>query len=99
MNQGYGQQDALPTGNMTSFRDVINIRKYDFPEVVVSEPTMKSTGPTKHVVYKLTGKDYLGEFEALRRYSQFALFREVLCTRFPALFIPPMPPKKKIVSI
>lgn len=82
-----------------SFRDVINIRKYDFPEIVVSEPVVKSSGPTKHVVYKVIGKDHLGEFEIMRRYSHFALFREVLLARFPALFIPPMPPKKKLVSI
>jgi hypothetical protein len=84
---------------MQSFRDVVNLRKFDFPEIVVSEPVAKSSGPTKHVVYKVAGKDYLGEFEVMRRYSHFALFREVLCTRFPALYIPPMPPKKKLVSI
>jgi hypothetical protein len=54
---------------MMSFRDVINIRKYDFPEIVVTEPTLKGSGPTKHVEYKMTGKDYLGEFEAFRRYK------------------------------
>ena len=28
----------------------------------------------------------------------FAMFREALLNRFPGLFIPPMPPKKKLVT-
>jgi len=83
---------------MGHFRDVSNFRKFDFPEIVVSEPIVKSSGPTKHVIYKVFGKDHLGEFECLRRYSMFAMFREALLNRFPGLFIPPMPPKKKLVT-
>ena len=86
-------------GCMRSFRDVAGLRKHEFPEIVVMEPVVKSSGPTKHVEYKVTGKDYLGEFECARRYSHFAIFREILCVRFPGLFIPPMPPKKKLVRI
>jgi len=83
---------------MTSFRDLVKLKKYDFPEILVSEPVSKGSGPTKHVVYKVTGRDYLGEFEIMRRYSHFLLFREVLFNRFIGLFIPPIPPKKKIVT-
>jgi len=48
-------QDSLPEGCMTTYRDLINIRKYDFPEIMVSDPVIKGSGPTKHVDYKVTG--------------------------------------------
>ena len=83
---------------MTSFRDVARLRKYDFPEIIVCDPSQKGS-VSKHVVYKMMGKDHLGEFEGFRRYSHFLLFREILVTRFVGLYIPPMPPKKKLVSI
>mgnify|MGYP001560468883 FL=1 len=73
---------------------MINIRKFDFPEIIVCEPTVKG-----HVAYMVKGKDRLGDFEVIRRYSQFAGFREILITRLMGLYIPPMPPKKKLVSI
>ena len=34
-----------------------------------------------------------------RRYKEFNLLRDVLKERFPGLYIPPMPPKKKIVKL
>ena len=89
----------LPTGCLVTFRDVVNIRKYEFPEILICDPKTTGSGPTKHTVYKMTGKDHLGEFEGVRRYSHFNLFREILITRFPGLYIPPMPPKKKLVCI
>jgi PX domain len=88
----------LPTGCLVTFRDVVNIRKYEFPEILICDPKTTGSGPTKHTVYKMSGKDHLGEFEGFRRYSHFNLFREILITRFPGLYIPPMPPKKKLVS-
>lgn len=80
---------------MTSFRDLYSMRKYDFPEFNVCEPTLIG-GATKHHVYKVKGKDHFGEFELTRRYREFAMLRELLQTRFYGLYIPPMPPKKKI---
>ncbi len=32
----------------------------------------------------------------MRRYSEFFLFREFLFSRWPGLYVPPIPPKKKI---
>jgi len=89
-------QDKLPEGSMTSYRDVTNIRRYDFPEIIVCEPSVKG-GMSKHVEYMVKGKDYLGEFEVQRRYKQFFMFRESILNRFPGLYVPPMPPKKKLV--
>ena len=73
------------------------LRVYDFPEIMVGEPVTKGTGPSKFVVYKILGRDHLGDFEVWRRYSHFNMFRDILITRFVGLYIPPMPPKKKIV--
>ena len=47
-----------------------------------------------HVVYKLKGTDKLGEFDIQRRYNEFYVLRGVLVKRFPAFYIPPVPPKK-----
>jgi hypothetical protein len=61
-------QDKLPEGSLVTYRDVNNIRKYEFPEVIVCSPTIKG-GVSKHVEYCVKGKDYLGEFEVFRRYK------------------------------
>mmetsp|Transcript_3569 Transcript_3569/g.2597 ORF Transcript_3569/g.2597 Transcript_3569/m.2597 type:complete len:93 (+) Transcript_3569:473-751(+) len=92
MTGGMGGID-LSTGILESYRDLPKLKQYDFPEVMVNEPTVKGSGPTKFVVYKVSGRDHLGEFECWRRYSHFLLFREILTQRFIGLYIPPMPPK------
>ena len=52
-------------------------------------------GPNKHVVYNIRGWDSLGDINILRRFREFYLFKEVLFKRYPGLYIPPIPPKKK----
>ena len=47
-------QDKLPEGSMTSYRDLVNIRKYEFPDIQVCEPTIKG-GMSKHVEYLVKG--------------------------------------------
>ena len=47
-----------------------------------------------HVVYKLKGTDKLGDFDIQRRYNEFYVLRGVLVKRYPAFYIPPVPPKK-----
>ena len=47
-----------------------------------------------HVVYKVKGSDKSGEFDIMRRYNHFFVLRQVLVQRWPAFFIPPIPPKK-----
>lgn len=49
-------------------------------------------------MYTVKGKDQYGEFEVVRRYKEFNMLREVFKERFPGLYLPPMPPKKKIVK-
>ena len=37
--------------------------------------------------------------EVFRRFKEFSLLRKVFVTRFPALYVPPIPLKKTVVSI
>ena len=53
------------------------------------------SGPGKHTVYTIVGWDSLGDINIKRRFKEFFLFREVLFKRYPGLYIPPIPPKKK----
>lgn len=63
------------------------------------EPHVVGSGATKHHAYKVRGSDYLGEVDCVRRYKEFNYLREVFFTRFPGLYIPALPPKKKIVRL
>jgi hypothetical protein len=48
----------------------------------------------KHNVYRIKGYDSLGEVDISRRYKEFHIFRDELFSRYPGLFIPPIPPKQ-----
>lgn len=85
-------------GYMTSFRDIELMRKSNPPEIEVCNPVLKAGTVSKHHVYTLRGRDKFGEFEVLRRYKEFHLFRDVLITRYLGLYIPPIPGKKIAVS-
>jgi hypothetical protein len=82
---------------MRTFHDIINLKKHNFPDIKVCDPQLKKGGVKNHHVYKVCGNDHFGEFEVFRRYNEFYIFRELLCQRYYGLYIPPMPPKKKIV--
>jgi len=73
---------------------VLSWRTQDPPTIKVGEPELKKSGPSKHHIFKVMGRDNNGEFEIFRRYKEFLTFRDVLSTRWPGLYIPPMPPKK-----
>lgn len=49
----------VSSGILSSFKDLMGIRKHDPPEITVSEPVLKSG----HHEYKVKGRDHLGEFE------------------------------------
>jgi sorting nexin-1/2 len=53
------------------------------------------SGVNKHVAYHIEGWDSLGDIHIKRRFREFYLFKEVLFKRYPGLYIPPIPPKKK----
>lgn len=48
----------------------------------------------QYVVYYIRGRDSLGEIDIVRRYSEFLLFYECLFSRYPGLYIPPVPSKQ-----
>jgi len=47
----------------------------------------------KHTAYIIEGSDSLGDFVVTRRYKEFLLIREILFSRYPGLYIPPIPQK------
>ena len=49
-----------------------------------------------HVQYMVKGIDNDGQFEGMRRYNDFFNLRATLLQRWPGIFIPPIPPKKKV---
>lgn len=67
-----------------------------FHEEVSIQITDASLG--KHVIYRISGQDRSGVFEIERRYSDFFALRGYFVHRWPGVFIPPVPPKKIIVS-
>ena len=52
------------------------------------------SGTGKHIVYKIKGRDSLGEIDIARRYREFHMFRDILFSRYPGLVIPAIPPKQ-----
>lgn len=67
-------------------------------EISVSEPSQKGGGLSKkYMVYKITGHDEKGPFEAQRRYNEFKELRAKLTENWPGIFIPPLPEKKTMV--
>ena len=78
-------ESQLPTQNEESIK------------IMVIDPMVKD-GVQKYVVYNIKGFDKDGEFEVLRRYSNFYVLRNVLLKRWPGCFIPPLPEKKTLVK-
>ena len=60
---------------------------------IISQETRGGFG-NKYTTYKIVGHDSNGAIEVFRRFSEFFMFHEKLATRYPGLFIPPVPPKK-----
>lgn len=56
------------------------------------------TRPVKgsHVTYTVKGIDSHGRFEGSRRYNDFNHLRNALVIRWPGIYFPPIPPKKKV---
>ena len=49
-----------------------------------------------HIQYYVKGKDLHGEWEGQRRYNHFFFLNEILCQRWPGMYLPRLPPKKAI---
>ena len=62
----------------------------------VCNPRKSQSGD--YIVYTVFGEDTSGRFEIQRRFREFDLLRKVLNQRFPGMYVPPTPPKRKMVS-
>jgi len=71
---------------------VPTIFENDSIEFSVSNPSLTSG----HISYHVKGVDRQGPWEGQRRYSHFFQLREVICSRWPGIVIPRIPPKKAI---
>jgi hypothetical protein len=49
-----------------------------------------------HVTYTVKGYDEDGPFEGAKRYNDFYNLRAAILTRWPGIYVPPIPPKKAV---
>jgi hypothetical protein len=82
------------TSIVSSFKDLMQRKKYNPPVIDVTESKLQNDTIGKHHLYKVKGVDHQGDFEVFRRYKQFYLLRNVLHSRFLGLYVPPIPEKK-----
>lgn len=64
----------------------------------MSDPKIQS-GINKYTTYSVRGMDKHGQFDVVRRFSDFRLIRPLLISKWPGCYIPPLPPRKAIVNI
>lgn len=88
-----GYNFDMRSGIAGHFKDIMKIKKFDPPEIEVTEPTKKAS----HHEYKVRGTDHNGAFEVWRRYNHFFELRNIMFHRFMGLYVPPIPEKKKLV--
>jgi hypothetical protein len=50
-------------------------------------------------VYYVKGADKAGTWEGVRRYNEFFVLYNAMVARWPAIYIPKVPPKKTIVFL
>ena len=62
----------------------------------MTDPIVKD-GVQKYILYTVRGVDRKGSFEVLRRFSDFVSIRTALVSRWPGIYVPPVPSKKAIV--
>lgn len=69
-----------------------------YPDAIAVDNTWSVSNPMKmgHVSYTVTGEDKDGPFEGPRRYKDFHSLRQALVTRWPGVFVPPVPPKQSV---
>lgn len=71
------------------------IEKNSSIDIKVWNPTERKGGlmSKNYYVYEIVGKDKLGEFKSLRRFSEFEAIRKKLKDNWPGIFIPAIPDK------
>ena len=63
-------------------------------KIRIDESEFQGSGLKKHTIYRVKGHDSLGDIDVRRRYNEFYLFRDMLFSRYPGLYIPAIPPKQ-----
>lgn len=92
LNEELGNIEARAVGKVTLIKDLQS--NDGTMKLEIKDVEQKGTGMKKFTVYNIVGFDSLGEINVLRRYSEFDSFRQQLFSRYPGLFIPPLPPKQ-----
>ncbi|CAD8056206.1 unnamed protein product [Paramecium primaurelia] len=64
-------------------------------QVEVNDPKIQS-GINKYTIYSVRGMDKNGQFDVVRRFSDFRLIRQMLVHKWPGCYIPPLPPRKAL---
>ena len=90
------QQPIQVTSIVSSFKDLMKLKKHSPPNIDVLESKVQNDTIGKHHLYRVKGNDHNGEFDVYRRYKQFDLLRNVLHSRFMGLYVPPIPEKKAL---
>ena len=87
--------------DMNIINDQMKGLNFDQPAEFEDERQMQFsvTNPMKiqgHIKYTVKGVAEEGSFEQVRRYSEFFALRNMLCLRWPGIYIPAIPEKKRI---
>lgn len=64
--------------------------------ICVTNPSIREDTLSKYVIYTVQGLDNQGDFERVRRYTDFVKLRMLLIENWPTCYVPPIPPKQVI---
>ncbi|CDW84248.1 UNKNOWN [Stylonychia lemnae] len=104
VNQRAMSEKTLGGYNSTRFSQMVEdlLQKYRIPHygIMTSNTRFEVIQPAlinnKYVTYHINGEDSLGQFDGKRRYNEFYQLRNILCVRWPGVFVPAIPPKKAV---
>lgn len=63
----------------------------DIIQIEINNFTEKGKGMSSYISYLIIGNDAKGEFNVERRFKEFKAIRDALRTRWPGVYIPPLP--------
>jgi hypothetical protein len=90
-------EEQAPEVNKSPLKN-LDITKSD-AQIEVCNPITKEEKFAKFTLFTVKGFDRNDSFEVQRRYSDFDKIRSILVTRWPGVYIPPLPPKKAVNNL
>ena len=77
--------------------DILQLEKSEIV-IKVDPPELKVElgGASKFYQYRIHGRDKYSEIEVYRRYSDFIILKNYMMSRWPGVYVPPLPEKKFI---